>query len=154
MSEQRRNRFLTPAWIVTLLAFLSNFLFFWQFAWGAILPWVNLALYAAALILCFLALRRAFGSLPVPRGRFSGSIVTVLACLTFALTIYGFYDARSIPSAAGAPRVGQKAPEFTVADSRGVGVSLSSLLNEPLAGSPRPDGKPKAVLLVFFRGYW
>ncbi len=154
MSEQRRNRFLAAAWIVTLLAFLSNFLFFWQFAGEFVLPWVNLALYVAALALCFVALRRAFGPLPVPRGRFSGSIVTVLACLTFALTIYGFYDARSIPGAAGAPRVGQKAPEFVVTDAGGAAVSLSSLLNEPFAGSPQPDGKPKAVLLVFFRGYW
>jgi len=154
MSQLRRNQLLTAAWIVTLLAFLSNFLFFWQFAGEWILPWLSIAMFAAALGLCITALRRAFVLPVVYRGKVSGSIVTVLACLMFALTVFAFYISRHIPDAADAPRVGEKAPEFTLADTSGVQVSLSSLLNMPLANSPRPDGKPKAVLLVFYRGYW
>ncbi len=154
MSQQRRHQLLTAAWIVTALAFLSNFLFFWQFAGERMLPWLGLALFVAALGLCVAVLRRAFGQPGIYRGKVSGSIVTALACLMFTLTIFAFYVARHIPDAADAPRAGQRAPEFTLTDTSGAQVSLTSLLNTPLANSPRPDGKPKAVLLVFYRGYW
>ena len=154
MSLQRRNGPLLAAWIVALLAFFSNFLFFWQFAGERILPWLSLALFAFPLVLCAMALQRAFKHPEIFRGKVAGSIVTGLTCLMLALTLFAFFVSRSIPAAAGAPRDGQKAPDFTLADSRGAQVSLSGLLDAPLAGSPRPDGKPKAVLLVFYRGYW
>lgn len=153
-SQQRRNRPLRAALIIGLLAFLTNFLFFWQFAGERILPWLGLALFAAALALCIIALRRAFGHPELYRGKVSGSIVTTLICLMFAGTIFVFTISRDIPEAGQAPRVGQNAPEFTLVDTGGAQVSLSSLLNMPLAQSPRADGKPKAVLLVFYRGYW
>lgn len=155
MTEQRRNGALQAAWIVTLAAFLSNIVyFFWQFPGEWMLPWLNLALFAAALALCVKALRRAFGQPQLYRGKTAGSIVTVLACLMFAFTILMFYVSRHIPGAAQAPREGQKAPEFTLTDTGGNPVTLASLMNAPLPNSPRPDGKPKAVLLVFYRGYW
>lgn len=155
MTEQRRNGALQAAWIMTLVAFLSNIpYFFLQFAGQGLLPWLNLALFVAALVLCVIALRRAFGQPETFRGKVSGSIVTVLACLLFAFTIFAFHVARKLPESTQAPQEGQKAPEFTLADASGTQVSLASLMNTPLANSPRPDGKPKAVLLVFYRGYW
>ena len=154
MFEKRQNRPLAAAWILTLLAFLSNLVFFWQFAGEWMLPWLCLALFAAALVLCGTALRRAFGQPEVYRGKVSGSILIVLACLMLAFTIFAFYEARHIPGVAQAPREGQMAPEFTLPDTSGAMVSLAGLLDRPLANSPRPDGKPKAVLLVFYRGYW
>ena len=154
MPRIHRNHLLTAAWIVTVLAFFSNFLFFWQFAGERILPWLSLAMFVVALGLCIAALRRSFAQSAVYGGKVSGSIVTVMMCLMFALTVFAFYVSRHIPEAGDAPRAGEKAPEFTLADTSGAQVSLSSLLNTPLANSPRPDGKPKAVLLVFYRGYW
>ena len=154
MSNHRRNRPLIAAWIVTLSAFLANFLFFWQFAGEWILPWLVLVLFCAALVLCMLSLHRAFGRPQLYRGKVSGSIVTALACLLFAVTLLFNHVARDIPRALNAPGVGQKAPEFSLTDTSGAQISLSSLLNTPLANSPRPDKKPKAVLLVFYRGYW
>ncbi len=154
MSQQRRNQLLLAAWMVMALALLSNFLFFWQFAGERIVPWLGLALFAVALGLCIAALRRAFVLPEVYRGKVSGSIVTVLTCLLFALTFFVFYISRHIPEAGAAPRAGQKAPEFTLTDFSGAQFSLSSLLNTPLPNSARPEGKPKAVLLVFYRGYW
>jgi hypothetical protein len=154
MFGRRRNQPLVAAWIATLLAFFSNFLFFRQFAGESAVPWLGLALFAAALVLCAAALRRAFGNPQVYRGKVAGSIVTLLACLLLAVTLFAFYVSRNIPGVAQAPQAGDRAPEFLLTDSRGVQVSLSSLLSSPLADSPRPDGKPKAVLLVFYRGYW
>jgi hypothetical protein len=154
MSERRRNRPLRAALIIALLAFFSNFLFFWQFAGEGILTWLGLILFVPALLLCFIALRRAFGHPELYRGKVSGPIATLVICLMFAGTIFAFYVSREIPEATQAPHDGETAPEFTLVDTSGTPVSLSSLLNAPLPQSPRPDGKPKAVLLVFYRGYW
>jgi peroxiredoxin len=48
-------------------------------------------------------------------------------------------------------QVGQKAPEFVLADANNNPVALSSLLSAAMPGSQAP---PKGVLLVFYRGYW
>ena len=60
-----------------------------------------------------------------------------------------FVMARWMPAAQGAPQVGRKAPEFTLADTDGRPVSLSELLSTPVNGKA-----PKGVLLIFYRGYW
>jgi len=155
MTERRRNRALTWAWTITIAAFLLNLPpFFLQYPGQQLLPWLAVAAFVCALALCVIALRRAFGQPEVYRGKVSGSIVTVIATLLFALTAIGFWGARKMPETTQAPQPGQKAPAFTLADTTGAQVSLASLLDAPLAGSPRPDGKPKAVLAIFYRGYW
>ena len=53
-----------------------------------------------------------------------------------------------LPASPGAPRVGEKAPDFTLADTAGKPVSLASLLK------PAESGEKPWVLLVFYRGYW
>ncbi|PYL38772.1 MAG: hypothetical protein DMF36_07130 [Verrucomicrobia bacterium] len=50
---------------------------------------------------------------------------------------------RQVPPSTGAPRVGQKAPEFTLSDQDGRDVSLRDLRS-----------KSKAVALIFYRGFW
>jgi peroxiredoxin len=60
--------------------------------------------------------------------------------------------AKQLPSARSAPQVGQKAPEFTLVDTKNTNISLSELLSTPLPGAS--GGAPKGVLLVFYRGYW
>jgi len=55
--------------------------------------------------------------------------------------------------------VGQKVPDFTLADTNGNNVSLDLLLDKPnVPVVEPPDVGPatptKAVLLVFYRGYW
>ncbi|HZE25074.1 MAG TPA: hypothetical protein VE054_13850 [Blattabacteriaceae bacterium] len=74
-----------------------------------------------------------------------------------------------MPSSAAAPQVGQKVPDFTLADTSGNKVSLDQLLGKADAsvsasantatGQAIPVGlstatPTKAVLLVFYRGYW
>jgi peroxiredoxin len=54
-----------------------------------------------------------------------------------------FYQLRQVPPSTGAPRVGQKAPEFTLSDQDGKDVSLSDLVS-----------KSRAVSLIFYRGFW
>jgi len=117
-----------------------------------LLPWINLALPGIAVVFFIVALRRAFGQPEVYRGKVWGSILGVLSVLIFALAIVGYRHAKDLPASAGAPRVGQKAPDFTLTDTSGNAVSLSQMIAAPIDAS---SGKaPKAVLLVFYRGYW
>jgi len=114
---------------------------------GPIGVWSSLALAVLALVLLFLGVARAFRT---GRGKILSSLVGVVTLLACALSLFGFWSARKLPSSSAAPQVGQKAPDFTMTDSTGKQVSLVQLLVAPL-----PNGaSPKATLLVFYRGYW
>lgn len=87
---------------------------------------------------------RAFGKPQVYRGRIFGPILVTLAILMFGLFSYVlFYELRQVPPSSGAPRVGQKPPEFTLSDQDGKDVSLRDLAS-----------RSKAVALIFYRGFW
>jgi hypothetical protein len=58
-----------------------------------------------------------------------------------------FYVLHQVPASAGAPRVGQRAPDFLLLDQNGKPVGLGDLLRGP-------SGPPKAVALIFYRGFW
>ena len=152
-AEIRRNGPLRAGWLLLLLAILSLLVvFFVQLPGQGALPWINLLLFALALACSVMAVRRAFGQPQTYRGKVTGSILLVLTVLLTGLSAFGFYHAREVPSASGAPQVGQKAPDFTLPDINGAPVSLSGLLSRPMSGAP--GGHPKAVLLIFYRGYW
>jgi peroxiredoxin len=68
----------------------------------------------------------------------------------FGLFVFSiFILPRHLPASSGAPQIGQKAPDFNLADTNGKQVSLSELRSSPINGKA-----PKGVLLVFYRGYW
>ncbi len=136
--------------MLVLLALLSNGLFFLNVPGQSAIPWLSLLLSVIGLALLVLGLARAFVQSQVYRGKISGAILGVVSLLAFGLGIYSFHHARDMPVSSGAPRVGDKAPEFSLADTSGTSVQLSQLLSTALHDSSRP----KAVLLVFYRGYW
>ena len=122
---------------LAILAIVSFFAFFSRFPVTRDVPWVPFLLFVIAAALLVSGWRRATGKI-LP------SIVAVLGFLlmgffTYLVTI----DSRDVPASAGAPAVGQQAPEFTLPDTNNRPVSLASAL----AGS-------KGVVLVFYRGYW
>jgi len=128
---------------------LSNALFFVSFSGQQFAPWLNLALFVLPVILFIVGLRRATAQPQVYRGKIGGWIFTVLSILLLGLTGFVFFVSRALPASAASPQIGQKAPEFTLADTNGQTVSLAQLL-----AGPNPATRPKAVLLVFYRGYW
>src|SRR2546423_7145803 len=76
-----------------------------------------------------------------------GSIFSAIALLFLAFFCYEiFYMLRQVPASSGAPRVGQKAPDFILLDQNGNPVGLGDLLRGPSG--------PKAVALIFYRGFW
>jgi ABC-type transport system involved in cytochrome c biogenesis permease subunit len=107
-------------------------------------PWLNLLLFAAGLALLGVGLVRACRKPEQYRGRVVGPVVTLLSLAGVFMFCYGLLViARQLPPSPGAPRVGQKAPDFTLPDHDGKPVALADLLS----GS-------RATLLIFYRGYW
>ncbi len=120
------------------------------FARYLIAPWANLLLFAVAMVLVVVGLRRAFAPGRKRVSKISGSILAGLSVTILALFIFmAFVLGRQLPGSSNAPKVGQKAPEFTLPDANGNNLALSDLLTTPVNGHPT-----KGVLLVFYRGYW
>jgi len=147
---RRRNTLRLAGLLILLAALLSNALFFVSIPGQRFAPWLNLALTIFAVILFIGALRRAMAQPEVYGGKVGGWVLTIVSVLLLGLSIFGFRVSRDIPASAGAPRVGQKAPDFALADTGGQTLSLSQLL----ASSNGASAPPKGVLLVFYRGYW
>lgn len=115
-------------------------------------PWVSFLLLGTGLAFLFVGLRRAFGQPQQYRGRIAGPILGALSVLFVALLCFVvFYQTRQLPASPGAPKVGERAPEFVLPDMSNPPVSPSSLLFTPFMNSQMP---PKGVVLVFYRGYW
>ena len=93
---------------------------------------------------------RAFVNPQTYGGKIIAPVFAILSAVVFGMSVWGLHHARDLPPASTAPRVGEKAPDFTLANSNSQATSLSQLLSEPISNS----APPKAVLLVFYRGYW
>jgi hypothetical protein len=135
-----------PIWVgfIITVGGLFSYEFFAQFPVTRDFPWANLLLFAAGGIFLVLGLVRAFGKPQLYRGKIFGSILAILGVVVFGFFSYLiFYQLRQLPSSTGAPRVGEKAPEFTLPDQNDKAVALADLVS----GS-------KAVLLIFYRGFW
>ncbi len=149
--KKQTNSALWLGLLITVLGFLSNvsnLLYFFKVP-AAALPWLNLALPAIGLIFLLIGVVRAFGQSEIYRGKIWGSIAAGLAALFLAGSAWLFVKARDMPRSGGAPQVGQRVPDFMLPDSNGQPVALAQLF----AASPGMP-QPKAVLLIFYRGYW
>jgi hypothetical protein len=136
--------------VLSLIAGLSYPFVFVRWPITRDLPWVNFVLFALALVLLFLGLRRAFK----PDKKLVSKIFSSLAAALGILMAAGFIFAvlvigRSLPASPGAPQIGQKAPDFTLTDANDKPITLAQLLTEPINNK-----RPRGVLLIFYRGYW
>jgi len=135
-----------PIWVgfVLVLAGLFSYAFFAQFPITRDFPWANLLLFGIGALLLLVGLFHAFGRPRLYRGKIVGSIFTAITFVLFSFFTYEiFYVLRQVPPSVGAPRVGQKAPEFTLPDQNEKPVALADLLS-----------RSKAVALIFYRGFW
>ncbi len=141
---------LWAGFVLTLFSFLSYPFLFIDYPFLRDFPWLNLFLFAVALGLLFLGLRRAFRPERKAISKVSAVVVATLGVLVMAFFIFiALIEARRLPASAGAPQVGQKAPEFTVTDINNKSVMLTDLLTQPINNKPA-----RGVLLIFYRGYW
>ena len=135
-----------PIWVglVVTVGGLLSYGFFAQFPITRDFPWANLLLLGVVAALLIFGLFRAFGWPQLYRGKIFGSILTAIVLFLFGFFSYQiFYVLHQVPLSAQAPRVGEKAPEFTLLDQNGKQVALADLLS----GS-------RVVVLIFYRGFW
>lgn len=141
--------------LVAILGFVSYFAVFLRFPITRNVPWANWLLFILAGYLLWGGLRKAWRNPQAYRGKIAGPILAVLSLAIVGLFGYGtLFASRGLPPSASAPRVGDRAPEFTLADTSGKMVSLSALLSEPIPGKEGLGAKPRGVFLIFYRGYW
>ena len=135
------KRFNTPLWsglALVIVAFFSYIYFFDRFPITRDVPWVNFLMLIGATFLLIAGVRRA-------QRKVMPSIVAILGIAIAVLFVLGTtVVTRMLPASHGAPKVGEKAPEFALRDTHNNVVTLSSLV----ASSPR------GVMLIFYRGYW
>ncbi len=166
ITQRRSNLAPWGGLLLALAALFLNVAFFLGVSWQKIIPVLSPALAIAALFFATVGVVRAFRESQVYGGKISSSVLGVVSLLLFALVIFSSVSARKLPGSAGAPQPGQKAPDFTLTDTSGNKVSLGQLLSSSaapattasasatVAGGNAGGGTPKAVLLIFYRGYW
>jgi hypothetical protein len=135
-----------PIWVGFAVAIAGGFSyeFFARFPITRDFPWANFLLFGIGISLLTVGLFRAFGRPQVYRGKIFGSIFATIAVLLVAFFSYVIlYVLHQVPASAGAPRVGQKAPDFFLLDQNGKPVGLGDLLSNS-----------KGVALIFYRGFW
>jgi hypothetical protein len=141
--------------LLAIAAPISYFVFFYKYPITRNVPWANWLLFALAGWLLYHGWRRARRSPESYRGKIAAPILSALS-LALAL-LFGFatlYATRMIPVSSGAPKVGSNAPDFSLSDATGKTLTLSALLSEPFPGATAANAKPRAVALIFYRGYW
>jgi len=147
---KRFNWQIWAGFLLTIFSFLSYPFIFVDYPILRDFPWLNLIMFAIALVFLFVGVRRAFQPGRRLISKILAPAVALLSLLVIALFIFGtFIEARRLPASAGAPQVGQKAPEFSLADTNNRPVALADLLTQQVNNKP-----PKGVLLIFYRGYW
>jgi len=173
--------------LLALLAMLSNGVYFLGLPGQRALPILGVALVIAALVCAAAGILRTLRQPQRYGGKISSSILGVLSLLLCVLAAFTSMHSRDLPEATAAPQVGQKVPDFTLADTSGNKVSLDQLLGKgkgdggavpanayveaqvkkifesksadvdviaSLARQVQTPTPTKAVLLVFYRGYW
>jgi len=141
-----KRRWNWPIWVgfIVVVTGLFSFELFARFPITRDFPWANFLLFGIGTALLVVGLFRAFGRPQVYRGKIVGSILTAIAVLVVALFSYEiFYVLRQVPASAGAPHIGQKAPDFFLLDQNGKPVGLGDLLSNS-----------KGAVVIFYRGFW
>ncbi len=152
---RRRNFLPLAGLLVCVIAFVSYLTFFVRFPVTRDVAWANWLLFALGLGLVAAGLVRAFRRPESYRGRILGPILGVLSLAVLGLFLFTtLVFSRQLPASAGAPRVGQRAPDFTLSDVQDRPVRLSDLLGERAGGAPEGGADGSWVLLIFYRGYW
>ena len=155
MTQRRRN---SAPWIGLLLAvaaLFSNALYFAAGPATKLISPLSMVLAVGALVCAGMGIMRTVQRPQVYPGKILAWGLGVASLLICGFVGFIFVHSRDLPVAAAAPQVGQKVPDFTLADTNNKQISLRQLLGSGATNaSVTSAAPPKAVLLVFYRGYW
>ncbi len=150
MTIRKFNWQIWAGFLLSFAALLSYPFFFVSFPATRDFPWANLLLFGIAVVLLVVGIRRGFALDRPGRSKIAASVLATLSVVILGLFVFSaFIFARWLPDSPSAPQLGQKAPDFSLADINGKLVSHSELLSAPINGK-----SPKGALLIFYRGHW
>lgn len=142
--KRRWNILIWAGFALVIAALLSYIPLFALFPVTRDVPWVNYLLFLIGGFLLAVGIMRAFRDPEHYRGKISGSILAGLSVVLFGFFVFGMaFAAKELPSSGSALRPGSVAPPFTLVDAAGRQVSSSDLLKSY-----------RALVLIFYRGYW
>jgi hypothetical protein len=150
--KKRRNAAVLWALLFALCSLGANAAVFATPPMQSALPWLSLTLAILAMATLVRGLWLAFGQAHIYRGKVLNIVLGLVTLALSGMMIFTFFLARKLPGTIAAPQIGQRVPDFTLTDANGQSVSLDSLFT-PASGDPQ-SAAPKAVLLIFYRGYW
>jgi heme/copper-type cytochrome/quinol oxidase subunit 2 len=151
IGKTRRNFMPWVALVFAILSLACNVALFVGSPQQAVLPWLSIFFAVVALFFLVVGLTRAFDRQKIYGGKTLSIVVSVFTLIIVSFIGFLSIRTRELPSAASAPQVGQRAPDFTLTDTSGKPVSLGQLVEvSPFSHA----AAPKAVLLIFYRGYW
>jgi len=136
--------------VCALAAVFCNALFFAALPGQRAIVWISLMLAGVALVLVTLGIGRLFRATLTTRRRLLGSVLALVAVAAAGFSGFAYTAAR-LPQNPSAPQIGQRAPDFSLTSADGGSVALAQLLAQSAPSSSTPT---KAVLLVFYRGWW
>lgn len=141
-------------WVGFVICFIAPFGYFSLFDRVPFAFWISVVDFAIGIALLVGGLRRAFATPESYRGKVAGPILATLSLLVIGLFSFGTYKMhQAYPAARNAPRIGDKAPAFSLLDSNSRPVALASLLSQSSQSSSQTSAQ-RGILLVFYRGYW
>jgi hypothetical protein len=141
---RRWNALVWFGFAIVMVALISYIPIFAVFPVTRDFPWANYLLFLLGGGLLAVGVKRAFRDPQHYRGKIFGSILAVLSVLLFGFFVSAILIfAKQIPSPEQALRSGQPAPPFVLQDVAGKPVASSELWKDH-----------RAVLLIFYRGYW
>src|SRR5919109_3374371 len=112
------HRFNWQIWAGFLLSIAALISYPFVFVWFPVtrdFPWANLLLLAAAAALLVLGIRRTYGPGGSRAAKIFSVVLATLSVAILALFIFtAFVMSRWLPASHGAPKVGQKAPDFSL----------------------------------------
>jgi peroxiredoxin len=149
-----KRRWNAPVWLGFLVVLAAPFLYFsifLRFPATRERPWLTSPVFAVGLVLMALGIFRAYLEPWSYRGKKFGTALGVISVAVLAFFGAGvLHFARQLPPVMGGPKVGEKAPDFTLPDKDGRLVTLSNLLES----GPDGRGKVNGAVLIFYRGGW
>ncbi|MBI1748873.1 MAG: hypothetical protein HYR55_20145 [Acidobacteria bacterium] len=99
--NRRQNLLLYAGFLLSIVAFASYF-YFVRFPGTRDFPWLNLLLFAVALILLGIGWVRAYRRATEYRGKVSGPVLTALSVVVLGLFLFiNFSLTRHLPASAG-----------------------------------------------------
>ena len=138
-------------WAGFVVAVLAPLAYFSLFETTKSAFWIAVALFALAITMLVVGVRRAYSTPEAYGGKVAGPILATIGVVILGGFVWvSFQMKKAYPIAQNAPRVGEKAPEFALVDGNNSQIQLAKLLARPGEGTRAQHG----VLLVFYRGYW